>query len=90
MRLADDQEQNFIISIVPGTVLTVKAYKQFEGVKRLVNIPNNLWTQVDRNYGLDTGNVATVRLTQRLSSLEEQGWEDDIFVIFVSIICAFI
>lgn len=84
VRLADDQEQNFIVSIVPGTVLTVKAYKQFEGVKRLVSVPNNLWTQVNRNYGLDTGNVATVRLTQRLSSLEGQGWEDDIFVIFQS------
>lgn len=84
VRLADDQEQNFIVSIVPGTVLTVKAYKQFEGVKRLVNIPNNLWVQVNRDYSLNTGDVATVRLTQRLSSLEGQGWEDDIYVIFQS------
>lgn len=86
VRLADDQEQNYIVSIVPGTVLTVKAYKQFEGVTRLVNVPNSLWAQVNKDYSLDTGNVATVRLTQRLSSLEGQGWEDDIFVIFQSTI----
>jgi len=39
-----DENITYLVSIIPGTVLAVKAYKTFEGGERhLVNVPNNLW-----------------------------------------------
>src|SRR5690606_20881449 len=74
VRLVSDLEMNYIVSIVPGTVKTVRAYKKFEGVRKLVNVPNDLWSQVNLTYGTLT--VATVKLTRQLSGIPDQGWED--------------
>ena len=82
VKLVTDQDQNFIVSIVPGTVKAVKAYKKFEGIRRLVNVPNNLWSSTSIPYGDVTAVMVT--LTRQLSSISDQGWEDDIYVTFES------
>jgi hypothetical protein len=78
--IAGAEPQYFIASITPGEVLAVKAWKQFEGERRLVNVPNNLWATSLLNIGPFTATL--VRTTKPLSSIEGQGWEDDVYVTF--------
>jgi len=66
----------------PGTVLAVKAYKEFPGERRLVDVPSSYYTIHNVAYG----NLRTVQIvTQRpLSSYADQGWTDDLYVTFKS------
>ncbi len=73
----------YLVSIIPGTVLAVKAYKTFEGgEQRLVNVPNNLWRVETKNYGPVTATQIVVMGS--LSSREDQGWSDNIYVTYKS------
>jgi len=73
----------YLVSIIPGTVLAVKAYKTFEGgERRLVNVPNNLWWVENHNYGPITATQVVVQ--KPLSTYEGQGWSDQIYVTFES------
>ena len=79
-----DEPITYIVSITPGTVLAVKAYKQFEGIKKLVNVPNDLWQVQTVTYGSIT--AVQVVTTKPLSTIPDQGWEDDLYVTFESTI----
>lgn len=82
VKLIEDQDQTYIVSIVPGTVLAVKAYKQFDGIRKLVNVPNELWEQQTLDFDVITAEA--VVLSKQLSSIPEQGWEDELYVTFQS------
>lgn len=82
VQLLNDLKQNYIVSVVPGTVLAVKAFKQFGAQRKLVNVPRELWSQVDIDYGPVT--AVTVQLTKQLSEIPDQNWDDDIYVTFES------
>lgn len=82
VRLVSDLDMHYIVSIVPGTIKAVRAYKKFEGIRRLVNVPTDLWEQVNQTYG--TLQVVMVRLERQLSGIPDQGWEDEIYVTFES------
>jgi hypothetical protein len=78
-----DENITYVVSIVPGTVLAVKAYKTFEGgIERLVDVPNDLWRAETKDYGPII--AEQVVLTRPLSSFEGQGWGDRIYVTFRS------
>jgi len=72
----------YIVSIIPGTVLTVKAYKQFTGEKRLINVPTDLYTVSSVVYGTVT--AVQIVFNKALSTIVDQGWSDDIYVTFQS------
>ena len=74
----------YIVSITPGTVLDIKAYKQFEGDRRLVSIPPTYYTVTVESYG--TFNATVVRMTKALSSRVDEGWGDEVFATFESTI----
>lgn len=79
-----DEPITFIVSITPGEVLAVKAFKNFNGEKRLVSVPDNLWSDEVKSYGP----VVAVQVTtsKPLSTIEDEGWEDQIYVTFESTI----
>lgn len=77
-----NEPQTYIVSIVPGTVLAVKAWKTFNQQRTLVNVPNDLWTTQSVNYGPVT--AVQVTLSKPLSTITDQGWEDDLFLAFQS------
>jgi hypothetical protein len=78
-----DEYIYYVASIIPGTVLAVKAYKTFEGgEERLVNVPDDFWFVETQNYGPVT--AVQVVLKKPLSSYEDQGWRDQIYVTFQS------
>ena len=72
----------YIVSIVPGTVLQVKAFKTFNGIQRLLNIPSDMWTTEVKQYGSIT--AVQITINKALSTLEDQNWGDDIYVTFES------
>lgn len=81
--IASDENITYLVSIIPGTVLAVKAYKTFEGgERRLVNVPTDLWWVETKNYGpISAVQIVTVK---PLSSYKDQGWSDDLYVTFQS------
>lgn len=80
--LEGDEPITYIVSIVPGTVLQVKAFKTFNGIQRLINVPSNMWTAEIKQYGSIT--AVQVTISKSLSTLEDQNWSDDIYVTFKS------
>lgn len=72
----------YVASIIPGTVLAVKAYKELNGVRTLVNVPDYLWDVETVNYGPVT--AVQITFQNPLSTVQGQGWEDRIFVTFQS------
>jgi hypothetical protein len=79
--LASDEAIAYIASIVPGTVLSVKAYKQMIGERRLTAIPADLYAVQNVDYG--AVQAVQITLSRSLSSLDD-GWNDDLYVCFES------
>jgi hypothetical protein len=81
--ISSDEPITYIVSIVPGTVLAVKAYKTLKSTERkLVNVPGSLYTVATKVYGSITAVQITVH--KPLSTIVDQGWEDDLYVTFQS------
>jgi len=80
--ISGDEPITYIASIVSGTVLAVKAYKQLTGERRLVDVPTDLYTVSTRTYGSVT--AVQVVVDKPLSSITDQGWSDDLYVTFES------
>jgi len=82
VKIASDEPITYIVSIVPGTVLAVKAFKQLTGERRLVDVPTDLYTVTTQTYG----SVMAVQIVvnKPLSSITDQGWSDDLYVTFQS------
>jgi len=80
--LVGNEEITYIVSIVPGTVQSVKAFKNFNGVKHFLEVPSNMYTVSNVTYGP----IQTVQITldKTLSTLEDSGWDDDLYVTFES------
>jgi hypothetical protein len=70
--------------MTPGTVLAVKAYKQFTGERRLVDVPADLYRVETKTYGAIT--AVQLVFNRPLSSIQDQGWSDDVYVTFESTI----
>jgi hypothetical protein len=88
--LEAESEILHIVSLIPGTVDKVCAYKQLgdnqhysgeSGSSRLQEIPAEYYTIYETDY--DGYEVVEIGLTRPLSSYGE-GWGDDIFVSFTS------
>lgn len=73
--------QKYIVSTIPGVVTKVSAYTNWEGQRKLVEIPENLYSVQTENLGVD---VITITFSDALSHYEGQNWEDDIYVTFRS------
>jgi len=76
------EEITYLISTIPGVVLTLKAYKNFDNERLLINIPEDLYEIFTKDYGP----IQTVQVVfqKPLSTIPEQGWEDDLYVTFES------
>jgi len=82
VKIASDEPITYIASIVPGTVLAVKAYKQLTGERRLVDVPTDLYRVETKAYGSVT--AVQIVVNKPLSSITDQGWSDDLYVTFQS------
>jgi hypothetical protein len=85
--MAEGQPISYVISIVPGEVLCVKAFKQYDGPSVLTVIPTDYYTISTVNYGPIQAVVLTMNQelkTYYYDDLENQGWSDEIYVSFQS------
>ena len=88
--IAGQEPLTYIVSTTPGTVLSVKAYKSWNGGQTLMEVPGNYYRVVSQNYGLIT--AVQVVLNQPLSAVFNngvgifEGWGDDLYVTFQSTI----
>lgn len=80
--LASNEPQDYIVSIVPGTVVNVAAKRAFEGVKRLITVPPSYYSIRTGTFG--SISAVIVRLAKPLSSYADEGWEDDLYITFES------
>ena len=74
------EQQEYVISIVPGTVTRVSAYYNNNGLRVLRVVPTDYYTVETRDYGAISAVILTT--TDALSKLGN--WEDQIFVDFES------
>lgn len=83
--LASESEVLNIVSLLPGTVDQVAAYRNFSDTKLLTAVPTDLYTVVNTDFG--GYQVVEVRLDAPLSTIDTEGlatWDDEIFVSFTS------
>ena len=72
-----------IVSVTPGTVLAVRAYKQVAaGLTRLTDVPTDLYSVTTAAYGTIT--ATQIELPKPLSHILDEGWQDKIYVTFQS------
>lgn len=77
-----DDDLVYMASLVPGTVTEVVAYRQFGDQKLLSQIPTDWYTVQNVDYG--GYQCVELRFNTLPSSSDQPGWEDDIYVSFVS------
>ncbi len=81
----------YLVNTLGGTVEGVYAYRQFEGLKRLAPVPKKYWNTIAVKT-VPPGVVTTVptfralviELTQPLSTLRNEFWDDDLYVSYKS------
>jgi len=77
--------QQFIISITPGTVLKVSAYRKTGdkgGVRELVDLPSDYYTVSVETYGSISATI--VKTVTNMAMLGDGGWENELYVTFES------
>ncbi len=75
--------QEYIVSIVPGTVLQVSAFLTKNGVKKLVTVPEEYYTAESHDYGGIT--AVRIVMSDALSKNTVGGeWGDELYVTFES------
>lgn len=80
--LADEAEVLNIVSLLPGTVTQVAAYRNFSDTSLLTTVDPERYTVVTTDYG--GYEVVEVRLDAPLSTIVDEDWDDEIYVSFVS------
>ena len=78
---------SYVVSIVPGTVLTVKAFKQYDGPHVLTTVPTDFYTVSNQQFGPIHAVVLTMKRqlsTYRYPDGSNQGWSNEIYVTFQS------
>ncbi len=80
--LENESEIMYIVSLLPGTVNSVAAYKKFKsGRSLLLEVPTDYYTIYETDYtGYD---VVEIGLSKKLSQIDSD-WDDEIYVSFTS------
>jgi hypothetical protein len=82
VRLYPGESFTHIVSIIPGEVLAVKAFKSLYGEDKLVDVPSDYYTVQTTTYGSIT---AVEIVCQQLSLQEGQEWSgEQLYVTFES------
>lgn len=82
--LDSNRETIYVANILPSTVIRVAAYRQLSGGRMLVTVPASFYTIRTVDYG--GYDVVEIVFDRPLSSRQDQGWDDDIYVTLTSTI----
>lgn len=84
--LAGDEQILYIANLLPSTVLRVAAFRELNGVTKLVTVPDTYYTVRQTDYTSYTG-VTEIVFERPLSGMDLAsggGWTDDIYVTLTS------
>lgn len=81
--LTSEAEIINIVSLIPGVVLEVAAYRTFGDTSLLIEVPTELYTVHNVDYE-GYQQVVEVRLAKKLSLIPDENWDDDIYISFES------
>lgn len=80
--LEDEADLVYIVSLIPGTVNQVAAYRTYGDTTLLTEVPTDLYTVYTSDFG--DYEVVEVRLENPLSKIDDADWDDDLYVSFTS------
>lgn len=80
--LAEEAEVLNIVSLMPGTVDQVAAYRNYSDTSLLTALDTDRYTVVTTDFG--GYDVVEVRLAAPLSTIPDEDWDDEIYVSFTS------
>jgi len=80
--LAAESEIVHLVSLIPGTVNEVAAYRTYGDVTLLSEVDPSRYTVVTSDFG--AYDVTEVRLNTQLSLIQDEDWDDTIYVSFTS------
>lgn len=81
LRITTPMPVRFIVSMIPVNVLGIYANRDFQGTKKLIEVPTNYYTVSYQAFGSVTATIVT--LYRPLSTYDE-GWEDSLYVDVLS------
>ena len=86
--MESDSPLTYVVSIVPGRVLAVKAFKQFQGPRTLCLVPPDYYTVQTVRYGTITAVQVVMKkpLSYYTTDGTNDGWSDEVYVTFQSTI----
>ena len=83
VELLNDQREKYIVSILPGEIKAVYAYRSMNGIRQLVPVPSRYYTKNEAdNYGGLT--CTSITLAKRLQDYPNEGWEEGLYVSIAS------
>lgn len=80
--LEEDSTRVHVVSLVPGTVTGVFAYRRFGDTLQLTELPGTYYEVVETNYGDLT--AVEVHLVRGLESYPDENWDNQLYVHFDS------
>jgi hypothetical protein len=80
--LEEDSTRVHVVSLVPGSVTGVYAYRQFGDNRQLTELPTNYYEVVETDYGDLT--AIEIHLTRGLDSYQDENWDNTLYVHFDS------
>lgn len=80
--LVTNEPQEYIVSLIPGTVTNVSTLLQREGQKFLAEVSEDKWTDGWKSYG--PVGAHTLYITDALSKEKDVGYSDELYVTFIS------
>jgi hypothetical protein len=80
--LADESELIHVVSLIQGTVDQVAAYRTYGDTTLLTEVDPDRYTVYTTDYG--DYDVVEIWLDSPLSTIEDEDWDDDLYVSFTS------
>jgi len=80
--LDESSTEVHIVSLIPGTVVSVAAYRTLGDTRQLSELPGEYYEVVETNYGDLT--ATEIWLDRPLSSYPDEKWDDELYVTFES------
>jgi hypothetical protein len=81
--LADESDLIHIVSLIPGIVDQVAAYRTYGDTTLLTEVDTSRYTVHVTDYG-DYSDVTEIWLESPLSTIDDEDWDDRLFVSFTS------
>ena len=82
IRQAEDDCSTYVVNLLPSTIKSVMAYRTDDERRYLAPVPSRYYTKLE-NHNMGTYDVTALVFPVPISEMDE-GWEDEIYVTYIS------